>query len=111
MLRTRLSRAHNLPAHRIHLIGRERDLELTRQELLTGEGRLLTLTGIGGCGKTRLALELASRLVEEFQDGVCQVELAPLADPTLVPQAIISALGLRERAGETLVQTLKRWLG
>jgi predicted ATPase len=103
-------RHHNLPAHRVNLIGREQDLAVARQALLGAEGRLLTLIGTGGCGKTRLALELASELVSEFRDGVWLVELAPLADARLVPQAMASALGVRDQPGESLLATLVRLL-
>src|SRR5439155_11343578 len=95
---------------RVHLIGREQDLAVARQALLGTEGRLLTLIGTGGCGKTRLALELASELVYEFRDGVWLVELAPLADARLVPQAMASALGVRDQPGESLLATLVRIL-
>jgi predicted ATPase len=74
-------------------VGREKELaELKR---LLESTRLLTLTGSGGCGKTRLALAVARELVEGFEDGVWMVELAPLADPSLVPQAVASTLGVR----------------
>ena len=74
---------HNLPIPATSFIGREQELgEVVRQ--LTG-ARLLTLTGIGGCGKTRLALGVASSLIGSFKDGVWLVELASLADPRLVP--------------------------
>jgi non-specific serine/threonine protein kinase len=73
--------------------------------------RLLTLTGSGGCGKTRLALAAAGEVVETFEDGVWLVELAPLADPSLVPQAVASALGVREVPGKPLVDTLVDRLG
>jgi non-specific serine/threonine protein kinase len=106
----RAKRHDNLPAHRVRLVGRERDLLVARGALLGTEGRLLTLTGTGGCGKTRLALELAAGVVSHFRDGVWLVELAALADQTLVPQAIVSALGVRERAGEPLNATLARVL-
>ena len=88
------------------LIGREQDLLVLRHALLGTEGRLLTLTGTGGCGKTRLALELAADVLSHFPDGVWLVELAAVADPALVPQAIVSALGIRERPGEPLTATL-----
>jgi predicted ATPase len=102
---------HNLPAHRVRLIGRESDLAAARQALLGAEGRLLTFTGTGGCGKTRLAVELASSLLDVFPDGVWLVELSPLSDPDLVPQAVFSALGLREQPGEAGPQNLVGWIG
>jgi predicted ATPase len=67
---------------------------------------LLTLTGSGGCGKTRLALAAASELVERVEDGVWLVDLASLADPSLVPQAVASTLGVREQPGRLLTETL-----
>jgi predicted ATPase len=99
-------RHHNLPAHRVRLIGRELDLVVARQALLGTDGRLLTLTGTGGCGKSRLALELAFDLLPSFRNGVWVVELAPLADAGLVPQAVVSALGVREQQGEAPLTTL-----
>jgi transcriptional regulator with XRE-family HTH domain len=102
------TRRQNLPAHRVRLIGREEELASARHALIHADGRLVTLIGTGGCGKTRLALELASTLVEEFFDGVWLVELAPLADAALVPQTILTTLGLHERAGEPAVTTLTR---
>jgi DNA replication protein DnaC len=84
---------HNLPLELSSFVGREKELaELKR---LLESTRLLTLTGSGGCGKTRLALAVARELVEGFEDGVWMVELAPLADPSLVPQAVASTLGVR----------------
>jgi predicted ATPase/DNA-binding CsgD family transcriptional regulator len=103
-------RRHNLPAQRIRLIGREQDVAAARQALLEADGRLLTLIGTGGCGKTRLALELATDLLPTFPDGVWLVELAPLADAHLVPQAVVSALGAREQPGERPEATLVRVL-
>ncbi len=69
--------------------------------------RLLTLTGAGGCGKTRLALEAARDLIGAYRDGVWLIELAPLSDPTLIAQAVASALGVREQPGRSLLQTLQ----
>ena len=77
---------------------------------LLEDTRLLTLTGSGGCGKTRLALAVASELVEGFEDGVWMVELASLADPSLVPQAVASTLGVREQPGRSLTETLSDYL-
>src|SRR5216683_1031108 len=106
MPRPSVKRHHNLPAQRLRLIGREQDLLVVRHALLGTEGRLLTLTGTGGCGKTRFALELASDVLLHFPNGVWLVELASVAEPTLVPQTIVSALGIRERPGEPLTATL-----
>ena len=106
-----VTRHDNLPAHRVHLFGRKRDLAIARTELLATEGRLLTMTGTGGCGKTHLALALAASLLNEFDDGIWLVELAPLEDTALLAQLIVSTIGLRERSGEPLVHTLVTWIG
>ena len=96
---------HNLPLARTSFVGREREkLEVKRLLAMT---RLLTLTGAGGCGKTRLALEVVRDLVGAYPDGVWLVELAPLSDPTLVPQTVAQALRVREQPGRPLLETLK----
>src|SRR5215218_588340 len=100
---------HNLPLELSSFVGREK--ELAEVKRLMGETRLLTLTGSGGCGKTRLALAVASELVEGFEDGVWMVELAPLADPSLVAQAVASTLGVREQPGRSPTETLSEYLG
>src|SRR5512146_1666071 len=87
---------HNLPLQVNRFIGRERELTAVNELLLTT--RLLTLTGAGGSGKTRLALQVATGLLEEFAHGVWWVELAALLDPLLVPQAVASVVGIPERA-------------
>jgi non-specific serine/threonine protein kinase len=98
------STAHNLPVQLTAFIGRERELvELTERLRST---HLLTLTGTGGCGKTRLALELAAAQLDEYADGVRLVELAGLADPELVAQSVASVTGVRESAGESVRATL-----
>jgi non-specific serine/threonine protein kinase len=89
-------RRHNLPIALTRFVGREHELsDIPRRLRAT---RLLTLTGAGGSGKTRLALEVARLLVNEYRDGVWLVELAPLADDTLVPHRLAALLGVRERA-------------
>jgi predicted ATPase/DNA-binding CsgD family transcriptional regulator len=84
----------NLPLERTSFVGRDR--EVAEIERLLSERRLLTLCGPGGAGKTRLALAVARRLVEGFEDGVWWIELAPISDPELVPRAVASALGVPE---------------
>jgi predicted ATPase len=99
---------NNLPLELSSFVGRER--ELAEVERLLVNTRLLTLTGSGGCGKTRLALAVAAELVGGLEDGVWLVELAPLADPSLVPQAVASTLGVREQPGRSLTETLSDYL-
>jgi predicted ATPase/DNA-binding SARP family transcriptional activator/DNA-binding CsgD family transcriptional regulator len=96
---------YNLPLERTSFIGREREtLEVKRLLAMT---RLLTLTGVGGSGKTRLALKLASDLAGTYPDGAWLVELAALSERELVPQAVAQALGVREQPGRPLTETLK----
>ncbi len=95
---------HNLPVPRGSFVGRERDaVEIKRLLSMTG---LLNLTGAGGSGKTRLALEVARELVGSYADGVWFVELAPLSEPELVPQAVAAALAVCEQPGRPLKETL-----
>jgi predicted ATPase len=101
---------HNLPAPHTRLVGREHDSTTARELVLQAPGRLVTLTGTGGCGKTQLALLAASGLVESFADGVWLVELASVQAPHLVPYAVAAVLGRRERAGEPLTDTLVAYL-
>jgi non-specific serine/threonine protein kinase len=88
------------------LIGRESERAVAQTLLLEQAVPLLTLTGPGGVGKTRLALEIARDAGGAFADGVCWVDLAPLADPALVPATVVTALGLVPVAGRPLVETL-----
>jgi predicted ATPase/DNA-binding SARP family transcriptional activator len=96
--------ATNLPASLTSFIGRER--ELIEVERLLRANRLLTLTGPGGCGKTRLALEVARALAPAFAQGTWFVDLAPLADPAFVPRAAADALGIGEGAEISITETL-----
>jgi predicted ATPase len=107
-LRTSERAPHNLPSELSSFVGREK--ELSEVKRLLADTRLLTLTGSGGCGKTRLALAAATDLLEEFEEGVWMVELAPLADPALVPQAVASTLGVREQPGRSPTETLSDYL-
>src|SRR3954447_16131735 len=95
---------HNLPSPRSSFVGRERETEEVERELAMT--RLLTLTGVGGSGKTRLALEVARRLVKAYPDGVWLMELAPLSEAALVPKAVAEALRVPERPTEPLTDTL-----
>jgi non-specific serine/threonine protein kinase len=102
---------HNLPVELTSFIGREK--EMAEVERLLACSRLLTLTGSGGCGKTRLALQVAGALaerVDEYPDGVWLADLAPLSDPGLVPRDMATALGVREEAGLPVLTLLTNYL-
>jgi predicted ATPase/DNA-binding XRE family transcriptional regulator len=92
----------SLPVPLTSLVGREQDIAAVAGLLTSPMIRLLTLTGAGGTGKTRLALAVAERVAPQFPDGVVFVELASLADPALVPSAIAERLGVRERVERPL---------
>ena len=98
--------AHNLPGERTHFIGRER--ELAECARLLDDTRVLTLTGIGGCGKTRLALKLAERMLPSCPDGVWWVDLAPITDEGRVAEAVAASLQVRETAGKDLLRSIAR---
>ena len=95
---------HNLPREVASFVGRERELEECGR--LLAQTRILTLTGSGGTGKTRLALRLVTGLVEQHAGGVWFVDLAPLSDGALVTQAVAQALGIRDEAGRSLERGL-----
>jgi non-specific serine/threonine protein kinase len=99
--------ATNLPQPLTSFVGREKDLAWVREALT--RSRLVTLTGVGGIGKTRVALEAAREALADFPDGVWLVELAALTDPALVPSAVAQALGVREQAGRGLAESLAEW--
>jgi predicted ATPase/class 3 adenylate cyclase len=98
----------NLPLRLTSFVGRER--ELASISALLESARLVTLTGPGGTGKTRLALRVASDVLERFEDGVFFVELAPITEPHLVPSVIGSTLGIGEEGPRPILETLKREL-
>jgi predicted ATPase len=95
-----------LPAPRTPLIGREQELAAVKQLLLSGQGRLVTLTGAGGSGKTRLALQVAAELAEQFPGGVYFVELASITDPDTVLFTVAQVLGVRQTGGRPLAEAL-----
>ena len=102
------SRQHNLPNARTSFIGRERELA----DLMSRASRtpLLTLTGVGGCGKTRMALELGRRLVDTFDDGVWFVDLSGVSEAALIEQSVASALDLRQQPPASLLQLVSGFL-
>ena len=94
---------HNLPAQLTSFVGREQDV-VQMGELLAAH-RLVTVTGVGGCGKTRLALTVADALLDDFDDGVWLVEFAPVADPAQVDASVVKALGV-DAPGESQRESL-----
>jgi predicted ATPase len=92
---------HNLPAPLTSFVGRES--EIAELSACLSGARLLTLVGVGGVGKTRLAMKVAGDLVEAYPDGTWLVELADLADAAMVAQAVASTLGVREQAARPLL--------
>src|SRR5687768_4041950 len=86
----------NLPSALTPLIGREREETAVRDQLMHFRTRLLTLTGAPGIGKTRLGLQVASSLIEQFEDGIFLVDLAPIVDPELVIPTVAQTVGLKE---------------
>jgi len=99
---------NNLPVQLTSFIGREKEVREIKR-LLSGT-RLMTLTGAGGAGKTRLALQAAADVLESYPDGAWFVELASISDRALVPQAVASALGVSETRGSALEATLTSYL-
>src|SRR5215208_3774252 len=105
------SRRNNLPTQPTPLVGREREVAQVCERLRSPAVRLLTLTGPGGTGKTRLSLQAAAELMDEFEGGTFFVPLAPISDPTFVAPTIARALGLTETADQTLEELLIDYLG
>jgi non-specific serine/threonine protein kinase len=99
-----LARKHNLPSQLTSFIGREHEIDQLKKLLATD--RLITLTGAGGAGKTRLAIEAAAQVAGSFPDGVCLVELASLSEASLVLQTLLRALGLSEQPARPLIDTI-----
>jgi len=107
-LRSLASTPNNLAQQLNSFIGHERELAQTRQMLATN--RMLTLLGMGGIGKSRLSLQLAAEVLDDFPDGVWFVELAPLTDERSVPQALASVLGVKEEAGRQVIEAVLKYV-
>jgi predicted ATPase/class 3 adenylate cyclase len=103
--RTLDARPNNLPSQLTSFVGREDEMAEVRE--LLGRARLLTLTGPGGTGKTRLALRVASETLTEYRDGAFFADLSSLTDPGLVPSAVAGALGVREVPGRPIVEVVE----
>ena len=104
------SRANNLPAQRTAFIGREHEATTLRQLLSRVDVQLVTLTGPGGIGKTRLALQVAADAAAEFPSGVCFVPLSAVSDGALIASTIAQALGVRETANQSSQESLKEYI-
>jgi predicted ATPase/class 3 adenylate cyclase/Tfp pilus assembly protein PilF len=109
-LRTLEAKLNNLPLQPTPLVGREREIEEITERLRSDQVRLLTLTGPGGTGKTRLALQAAADLLEEFDDGVFFVALAAITVPALVAPTVARTLGLTERGAQPPEELLNGYL-
>jgi len=109
-LRTIDNRPNNLPSQLTTLIGRTREVAATAALLARDDVRLVTLTGPGGTGKTRLALHLAKERLSDYDDGAFCVALAPISDPGLVASSIAQTLGIKEIPGQPLSQSLREYL-
>jgi predicted ATPase/class 3 adenylate cyclase len=109
-LKTLEGRVTNLPAQPTPLVGRERELEAVSALLVADDTHMVTLTGPGGTGKTRLALQVAADTVDEFPDGVYGVLLAPVTDPEVVPLELAHVLGVDEVPAQPIIEALKAGL-
>ena len=101
---------NNLPVQLTPLIGRNAETLMVRKQLRREDVRLLTLTGPGGIGKTRLCLQVAAQLLDDFPDGVFFVAMAAINDPNLIASTIAQTLGVKEVAGSSLMERLKEYL-
>ena len=100
--------SHRLPVQLTSFVGR--DTELTQLRELLAQNRLVTLTGAGGVGKTRLAIQVAAAMASEFSDGAWYVDLAPITDPELVPVTVVRALRLPDQPGRSTMDSLLRFV-
>ncbi|VBA40233.1 Putative HTH-type transcriptional regulator [Mycobacterium attenuatum] len=104
-----IAASHNLPAQLTSFVGRQVEMAELRR-LVAGE-RLVTLTGAGGAGKTRLAVQVANQLGTEFSEGLWYVDLAPITDPDVTPVTVARALGLPDQPGRSTTDLLVRFIG
>jgi predicted ATPase len=102
------TRPTNIPVQRTGFVGREKEVAAATELLLRQDVRLVTVTGPGGIGKTRLAVEVANGLVERFPSGIHFVPLSPLRDPDLLASVIVQTLGVREAGGQSPLEILKK---
>src|SRR5207237_7678981 len=93
-------RPTNIPVQRTRFVGREKEVAAAKELLLRQDVRLVTVTGPGGIGKTRLAVEVARGLVDRFPGGIHFVPLSPISDPSLIASVIVQTLGIRETVGQ-----------
>jgi predicted ATPase/class 3 adenylate cyclase len=107
-LRSLESTPNNLPQQVTSFVGRERELAEVIEALR--RARLLTLLGVGGLGKTRLSLQVAAEVMDDYPDGVWFVELAPVTDERLVAQVVASVLGVKEDAGRPVIEALAKYV-
>ena len=110
LLKTLDARPNNLPVQSTPFIGREPEVAAVRQRLLDPDVRLVTLTGPGGTGKTRLAVQIAAEVLDDFADGVFFVDLTPISDPALVAPMIAKTLGIDESGEQPLIEPLKAYV-
>jgi len=108
LFRERARSRNNLPRQLTRFIGRQN--EISGIGRLLAANRLVTLTGAGGVGKTRLALQAAQEVLSEYEDGVWLVDLAPLSEAALVPETVAAAMGVREEKGKPVLETLADYL-
>jgi predicted ATPase/class 3 adenylate cyclase len=109
-LKTLDARPNNLPLQRTPMIGREKELDEARRVLMEEDVALITFTGSGGSGKTRLAVQVAANVIDHFRDGVCFISLAAITDPDMVIIQVAEVLGVKESGNHSLMEDLTEYL-